>query len=74
MNTTTEGWIGMHSKSRWYYAKNGHQLGAGSRELMIAACRTGEIDASTLIWVHAQLSWVPAATTEFGHLLGQRTL
>jgi hypothetical protein len=64
----------MDSKSRWYYAKNGRQLGAGSRELMIAACRTGEIDASTLIWVHTQLNWIPAATTEFGHFLSQRQM
>jgi hypothetical protein len=66
---TNNGGGAVGSKLRWYYVKNGRQMGGGSWEMMIVACETGEIDAITLIWDRSQFAWVLASDSALSRYL-----
>ena len=60
----------MTVQARWFYAKDGRQLGAGFRDAVIDACTSGEIDATSLLWDRLQLAWIRVSDSEFRSYLG----
>ena len=59
----------MTFQARWFYAKDGRQLGAGFRDAVIDACTSGEIDATSLLWDRLQLAWIRVSDSEFRDFL-----
>lgn len=59
----------MAVQARWFYTKDGRQLGAGFRDAVIAACTSGEIDATSLLWDRLQLAWIRVSDSEFRDFL-----
>jgi hypothetical protein len=59
----------MAVQARWFYTKDGRQLGAGFRDAVIDACTSGEIDATSLLWDRLQLAWIRVSDSEFRDFL-----
>lgn len=53
--------------NNWYYQNEGSSVGPIEEDALVELCKSGTVNAATMVWRQGLSEWMPIASSDFTH-------